>query len=1171
MTSHRPLSVRLPHQPAIRPCLARAHRAARSLRQVVTALWFLSAAVAGAEEVPLDEQVIVTLNTTQPASIAAADLDGDGDLDVYGALYDDTLGAASLIAWAENTAGDGSTWAVAPIGFPVGPFDAHAADIDSDGDLDIVGAATDDNDILWFENTAGDGSAWSAPKTIDGNFGGARAVVVVDLNNNGELHVLGAASVADDISSWRLSSGGSWIEEAIDEDFDGAYDVAAADIDGDGDLDVLGAGFDADTFAWWDNGPVWAKNTIDAASDGARSVAGGDIDRDGDADVVTAAANDGEITWWENTAGDGSAWTGHPIDTVFDGAASVFVADLDGDGDLDVLGAAAVDDEIAWWENTAGDGSAWTKRPFGGVFDGARSIHAADMDGDGDLDVLGAAENDGNVTWWENETIHRSALFPELETVDATLLGPTSVSSVDVDGDGDLDLLGASFTDAEVVWWENTASRGANWTATVIASSFPVDDPIGWADLDGDGDPDVFAASSADDEVTWWENTAGDGSTWTEHVLDDAFTGAASAVAGDLDGQGGIDIVGAAYGDDELSWWADPGSSILPPFTIPITTTFGGASGVALGDMDGDGDLDVIGAAQDDDTVAWFENTVGDASAWTQRDITTSFDGVNSVAVDDVDGDGDLDVLSASPAEKDVIWFENTNGIGTSWTLQTIADEFTDAAYARAADMDGDGDLDVFSSGGTASDLTWWENLLGDGSSWSQHLVGAGFPASSAHAADLDRDGDLDFAAAAFTTDTVAWWSNRGGQFALATGDDITESRAIASQTRSVLAIEAHHLGRSGEQDIELTTVELLLADDGGTPLTDTDVDDLLASLDVFLDDGSGTFEVGSDTVVASVSAFALASGVLAVPFVDGDAGVAIPFGSTKTYFVTLTFEGDAATADPRSIRVTHLTESSSTAEDADHDIPLVLEAVDDTPSSVLTVNVPPVAVADSLVLFEKSALVPGNVLDGTSGGLDSDDDGDALTATLINGPTNGILGLGGLAASGDFEYAPATPHFNGEDSFTYVADDGFETSEEVQVNITVLPVNDAPGLKLVETVVVEPDAGPQVIPGVVIDASPGAPNETDQIVTVQVIGNSSPGLFVAGPTVGGDGSVSFTSAPGAVGFATVTLQAMDDGGTANGGEDTSAPESFRLVIGPGIFADGFESGDTDGWSGGSR
>ena len=113
----------------------------------------------------------------------------------------------------------------------------------------------------------------------------------------------------------------------------------------------------------------WAETTIDGNFALTRSVYAADIDGDGDLDVLGAALSADDIAWWRNGdsngGGDGSSWTETTIDGNFGAAHSVYAVDLDGDGDLDVLGAAIFDDDIAWWRNGdsngGGDGSSWTE------------------------------------------------------------------------------------------------------------------------------------------------------------------------------------------------------------------------------------------------------------------------------------------------------------------------------------------------------------------------------------------------------------------------------------------------------------------------------------------------------------------------------------------------------------------------------------------------------------------------------------------------------------------------------------------------------------------------------------------------------------------------------------------------------------------------------------------
>ena len=100
-------------------------------------------------------------------------------------------------------------------------------------------------------------------------------------------------------------------------------------------------------------------------------------------DIVSASVNDDTIAWYENNNGDASSWTARDIDTSANGAFSVFVADMDGDGDMDIVSASVNDDTIAWYENNGAADPTWAAADIATSADGARSVFVADMDGDG--------------------------------------------------------------------------------------------------------------------------------------------------------------------------------------------------------------------------------------------------------------------------------------------------------------------------------------------------------------------------------------------------------------------------------------------------------------------------------------------------------------------------------------------------------------------------------------------------------------------------------------------------------------------------------------------------------------------------------------------------------------------------------------------------------------------
>ncbi len=123
-------------------------------------------------------------------------------------------------------------------------------------------------------------------------------------------------------------------------------------------------------------------------------------------------------------------WTEHTIAANFDYARSVFAIDLDDDGDVDVLGAAEFADDITWWEN---DGSEnFTVHTIDANFNGARSVFAIDLDDDNDVDVLGAAVDADDITWWESDlapgVTERNLVMPKTFRFNASTINKSRTS-----------------------------------------------------------------------------------------------------------------------------------------------------------------------------------------------------------------------------------------------------------------------------------------------------------------------------------------------------------------------------------------------------------------------------------------------------------------------------------------------------------------------------------------------------------------------------------------------------------------------------------------------------------------------------------------------------------------------------------------------------------------------
>jgi hypothetical protein len=803
--------------------------------------------------------------------------------------------------------------------------------------------------VTWWENLDRVGTTW-LEHTVDGSFDGAYSVYAADVDGDGDLDVLGAADEADDITWWENTGpctgpGGlctTWTEHAVDTSFDHATAVSAADVDGDGDLDVLGVSWYLDDVVWWENtngaGTTWSERTLDSSFVAAVSVSAADVDGDGDLDVVGTAQQDNDVTWWENRNGVGTSWLQHTVDGDFNWAFSAVAADMDGDGDLDIAGGA-VSDSIAWWENRNGAGTDWTAHTVDQGSPGEKPVTVADVDGDGDLDVLGA-DGDGAIAWWENTTIHRSATYPIEHAVDTDSGGANSITTADVDGDGDADLLASAFWASDIIWWENTDGAGSSWAEHTVDDAFDGASSAAAADVDGDGDLDVLGAANVADDITWWENTDGVGTTWTEHTVDANYDGAVCVTAADVDGDGDVDVLGAAEQADDITWWENTNGVGTAWSEHTVDGAFDGADSVDAADIDGDGHLDLLGTAHDADDITWWENANGLGTTWAKRTLDGAFDGASWVTAADVDSDGDLDVLGVAGTADDVAWWENTDGDGTSWALHTIDGTFDSANSVYAADVDSDGDLDVLGAAGTADDITWWENTGGDGTAWAEHIVDGDFDsATSVCAADVDGDGDLDVMGTAFWNGDITWWENRGGQIALET-TDTAPAEIISGRMDDMLRIVASHRGRDGDADEELATLDLLLEESAGDPLTSMEANALIENLRIHVDDGSGVFESASDPLVIAVGTLSLSAGQQTITFNDGDQSLRVVHGTQRTYFVVAELTSNAHGQSPNSFRVTHITEESSTAEDRDHDIPLSLEYAANVASGISTANI---------------------------------------------------------------------------------------------------------------------------------------------------------------------------------------------------------------------------------------
>lgn len=352
-------------------------------------------------------------------------------------------------------------------------------------------------------------------------------------------------------------------------------------------------------------------------------------------------------------------------------------------------------------------------------------------------------------------------MFGPSTLLSASIDGPISIHAADLDADGDLDILTASWHDDLVRWFENTDGLGGFGPQQIISSQTDRAYSVDTADFDGDGDLDVLSASFADDKIAWYENTDGLGTFGPQQIISATAIGAWSAQAGDFDGDGDPDVASVSDTIDTVFWYENTdGLGSFGPPTV-LSTTSDGAVNISVADIDGDMDNDLLVASSLDDTVAWFENTDGLGTFSASQPIITTADGVRSAHAADLDGDGDLDVLSASGKDDTVSWHENTDGLGSFGPRQIITNLADEARTVWSADLDGDGDLDVLAASLEDNTVAWFENLDGLGSFGPERVItSTATGAFSVRAYDFDGDGDLEVIAGAILADQVIWFES---------------------------------------------------------------------------------------------------------------------------------------------------------------------------------------------------------------------------------------------------------------------------------------------------------------------------------------------------------------------------------------------------------------------------
>ncbi|UOR05096.1 FG-GAP-like repeat-containing protein [Hymenobacter aerilatus] len=334
-------------------------------------------------------------------------------------------------------------------------------------------------------------------------------------------------------------------------------------------------------------------DTTEVAATNSRDQLLGDLDNDGDLDLLTSAGLYGMFSYLNDGRGHFRAHYNSVVGSTPSGAT---LADIDQDGYLDLLAGDADNATVAIGLSDSAGGFGFVKQLVV-VGNHPVSVAAGDVDGDGDMDFVSANYADNTITVGYNGG---TALLFRIARTATFRVGqqPTAVQLADVDNDGDLDVLTSDSGSNTVSIRINSGAGTFSGTTSIAVGAAPAD--LRLADLDSDGDLDLVTVNAADGTVSVRLNNGLGGYSQTATLLLPLGSTPNSLQTGDVDADGDLDLVVAQGRGGQVMTFLNKGAANFAAQygALELSSLFGSpvALGVTLGDVDGDGDLDLITA-----------------------------------------------------------------------------------------------------------------------------------------------------------------------------------------------------------------------------------------------------------------------------------------------------------------------------------------------------------------------------------------------------------------------------------------------------------------------------------------------------------------------------------------------------------------------------------------------
>ncbi|MCB2211904.1 T9SS type A sorting domain-containing protein [bacterium] len=476
--------------------------------------------------------------------------------------------------------------------------------------------------------------------------------------------------------------------------------------------------------------PEWPIAVIESNFD-PQDACSFDYDGDGDTDLIVFNGYESTVLLYTWT-GDG--WSEEELFFNDGYAYNLRAADLDGDSDIDLV-VHDYEWGLFWYER---DGDDWLRHTIWEEQWYHCEPEIADLDQDGDFDIVSSKFYSNRIEWWSND----GAGSFTLQTISSDFSNPLDLAVADLNGDEVNDIVVTALS--QLVWLERSDN---NWIEHIVSNDYE-GGQVATGDIDGDGRIDIATAFHGQ-WFCWWANTV-DG--WEIRNLQDTVFNPVDLMLVDADSDGDLDAIGG-FTDSvgRLYVWENSNGQLNGGEIAHNMEQF---NGLAVGDYDADGLLDLIGLSQVHGLTAWMASSELD---WDRLDVRMGYFGSGDLSVADFDMDGDLDIVGSYGYER-LAWWKNQ---GTGWS-STLLDEgsYPWTVDIITTDLDEDGQPDFLVSTSTNLEIRWWWQEEGD---WQSIPITDEYEllwASSLEIADIDQDGDNDVFAG--WVDGLSWCENTG-------------------------------------------------------------------------------------------------------------------------------------------------------------------------------------------------------------------------------------------------------------------------------------------------------------------------------------------------------------------------------------------------------------------------